>query len=68
MSWNPVTSLILKKDNAMVNFAKKKKRREKSNVLFKIHINQRCVLKKNSEKFTYIFTKIIDDMYIGSVW
>lgn len=32
----------------MVNFAKKK-RREKSNVLFKIHKNQRCVLKKNSE-------------------
>lgn len=47
---------------------KQKKRREKLNVLFKIHINQRCVLKKNSEKFTYIFTKIIDDMYIGSVW
>lgn len=42
MSWNPVTSLILKKEgNAIVNFAKKKK---KSNVLLKIHMNQRCVL------------------------
>lgn len=26
MSWNPVTSLILKKGNAIVNFAKKKKK------------------------------------------
>lgn len=29
MSWNPVTSLILKKGNAIVNFAKKKKKKIK---------------------------------------
>lgn len=35
MSWNPVTSLILKKkDNAMVNFAKAKKKKRKIKCAF----------------------------------